>query len=96
MTPTGAIRVAINVDGVVHDKATRPMSKEFLKGDVKGQDMVFLPRDPAEVIEEGIALSSRGKVENSVDYFDVVTTLYPQLIEGWINKAISQKDEEIP
>lgn len=96
MTPTGSIRVAINVDGIVHNKSTKLMPKEFLKGDYKEENMVFVQRDPTAVIEEGIALSKRGKVEDSVEYFDMVTTLYPHLIEDCINKVISQKDEEIP
>jgi tetratricopeptide (TPR) repeat protein len=87
MTPTGSIRVAINVDGIVHDKSTKPMPKEFLKGEYKGKNM-YLFRDPTVVIEEGVALFKRGKVEDSVEYFDMVTTHYPQLIEGWIYKAI--------
>jgi tetratricopeptide (TPR) repeat protein len=88
MTPTGSIRVAINVDGIVHNKSTKPMPEEFLKGEYKGQKMVFVPRDPTVVIEEGVALFKRGKVEDSVEHFDMVTTHYPQLIEGWIYKAI--------
>lgn len=44
MTPTGSIRVAINVDDIVHNKSTKPMPKEFLKGDYERENMVFVLR----------------------------------------------------
>jgi tetratricopeptide (TPR) repeat protein len=87
-SPTGSVRVAMNMEVIVHDKSTRPMPKGFLKGEIKPQNMV-VTRDISTVMNEAADLFESGRFFDAVDYYDMVTTHYPQMIEGWTYKAVS-------
>jgi tetratricopeptide (TPR) repeat protein len=62
--------------------------RRILKGEFKSQNMV-VTRDPSTVMNEAANFFEKGRFHDAVDYYDMVTTQYPQLIEGWTYKAVS-------